>query len=129
MSLEYPSLTPNFMKSLELPDYGVQLYEFDYAVESRRYKYSTGLYTRLLLEYRGRNEIEVANFINFYRATEGLKNSFTLPISIFQHPEAYRTGLNLLTPSSRWRFDEPPAIKTEFLNIYSFDVKLVNVLE
>lgn len=129
MALTFPALVPNYIKTLELPDFGVIVYQFDDDSESRRYRYDTGNHTRLLFQYEGRTEADVANFMNFWRSANGMKEAFTLPASIIKHPVGWTSGLAILGTTDLWRMEEPPRIKTVHTNIYNFDVKMISIFE
>ena len=129
MALVFPSIIPNWVQTLELPDYGVIIYQFDDDSESRRYRYDTGNHTRLLFRYEGRTEADVANFMSFWRSTSGMKESFTIPDAIIKHPAAWKAGLAILGTTTLWRFESPPSIKTVHTGIYSWDCKLISIFE
>lgn len=129
MALVFPSIVPNFVASLQLPDYGVIVYKFDDDSESRRYRYETGNHTRMLFRYEGRTETEVANMINFYRSASGMKEAFTLPDAIIKHPASWKAGLALLGTTTLWRMEEPISISTVFSKIYNWQVKIISVFE
>ena len=129
MSLIYPTIVPNYIQSLQLPDFGVIVYKFDDDSESRRYRYDTGNHTRLLFRYEGRSEADVANMINFYRSARGMKEAFTLPSAIIQHPASWQSGLAVLGTTTLWRFEEPFGISTVHTGIYNWQVKLISIFE
>lgn len=129
MALIYPTIVPNFIQSLELPDFGVVIYKFDDDSESRRFRYDTGNHTRLLFRYEGRTDNDVANFINFYRSAFGMKEAFTLPDAIIKHPNAWKAGLGVLGTTTLWRFENPPRISTVHTGIYNFNVSLISIFE
>lgn len=129
MSLVYPVIVPNFIQTLELPDFGVITYKFDDDSESRRYRFDTGNHTRLVFKYEGRTEADVANFISFWKSTSGLKESFTIPTSINKHPSAYQAGIDLLGTTTLWRFESAPKITTIHTGIYNWDVTVISVFE
>lgn len=125
----YPTLIPNYFTDLELPDFGVQVYEFDDGTESRRYVHESGNHTCVSLDYQGRSSNEVGTLISFYRQVKGLAYTFSLPADINQHPAAYVTAIANLGDTALWRFKEPPTIQTQFTNIYNFNVKLISVIQ
>jgi hypothetical protein len=125
----YPSLVPNVIDNLELPDFGVKIYDNDDGSETRRFVHQTGNHTKILLKYEGRSEIEVSSLINFWGLVKGMKEAFTLPEGINRHPSAYQSGISLLGDTTLWRFEAPIKIVTVFTKIYNFDVPLISVIE
>lgn len=125
----FPPLIPNYVRELGLPDFGVQVFQFDDGSESRRYSHSTGNHTKLKLEYMGLTSQQVATLTEFYKQVKGLSLAFKLPDDLIQHPVGYVQAIEDLGDTTLWRFEQPLKFQTLFSNIYSGDVYLISVIE
>jgi hypothetical protein len=130
--LSFPDIAPNYLKTIQLPDYNTLVKEFDSGGEVRRSAQHTGVSTKLSLSYTLMSANDTATFINFWRATRGTWLSFTLPLSIIQHPDNLKIAIAKLDSTTYFRFSEALNFKTDYATLerglYSFDVSIQSVV-
>jgi hypothetical protein len=126
-NLSFPAITPDFMREIELPPYGIHMVTFPDGGEVRQVLSEQSTKSKVKLEFINRNASEVGNVLNFYKNTRGVFGSFTLPLSIWRHPLVLTNAYSNLLKNIVWRFDRPISIKTIRQDVYSFDTYLISV--
>lgn len=127
----YPSNPlPSKIRDITPTDYGVKEYPFEDGSTSSRLRSILPIFTQIKVVYLGVDGTFLANLLNFYRnEAEGIKNSFTLPSNFFdRHPSLLFEALSTVTtPEKYWRFESPPKVTTEVVNVYEVEFTLKNV--
>lgn len=127
MSVYYPLMPPDFLREINLPDYGVQVTTFGDGYEVRTSANSTGAGLSLILEYQNRTALEWATFSNFYRGVRGPYRAFYLPVGLLRHPPPLLEAIINSTQSVWWRFGGPSQVTTRFRDCYDWKANLVSV--
>lgn len=132
MTLVFPALKPDYLKTITLPDYSLIEKTFEDGGELRRSAQTNGSGTTLLLSYLLRRHTGTARMIEFWGETKGSWLPFTLPSFIISHPDNIKMGLINLDSTILWRFTEPLQFKTDYAlaerGLYSFDVTIQSVV-
>jgi hypothetical protein len=124
--MQYPDLIPDYFKRIDLPTYGVEIIETQ-GWENRINKNLSGIGAKIQLVYEQRNAIEVQTIMDFYSLTRGGFKAFTVPLSIWQHPNIYINELTTAIQNVNWVFDGGVRFTTLKLNVYNFEVNLRSV--
>lgn len=130
--MAYPiTQIPSKIDNITPTDFGVQVYEFDDGTTSRRLRHIKPANTTIRLSYEGVDASFVSDLLAFYRnESEGMKNSFDLPSELFsRHPSMMIEVIDLIDGSGKWRFEKPPDIETEIVDVYDVTVDLKNTPE
>lgn len=125
----FPSIAPNFVKEIGLPDYKTEVFE---ASDGTRYTMQTQFTqdgTGLTLDYTMIDHIDAAAIALFWR-TVGRNEKFTLPAVIIEHPSVIISAIPALSLTTLWRFDAPvkliPVVATVERGRYDCSIQLVS---
>jgi hypothetical protein len=132
MPLTFPEIKPNFIRTIDAPDYFALSNEWKSGVTSTIRTSYQGVNTTLSLEFQHITEDSFKALWDFYKSTKGGCYSFTLPTIIYSLiPDLVVTSILSLGSTSKWKFAQEPVfnllVASEYRGRYNGQIILRSV--
>ena len=105
----FPDIKPNYVKTLELPEYKVSETEWKSGFSNVKRESFQGIGTQITLEYQHLKHTDLVTIINFYNTVKGVSTGFKLPANFIKYPDLAIDAITLLESTTVWKFDSEPS--------------------
>lgn len=127
MAIVFPSLVPDFIRSMDSPVYSPDVNSYNSGEEFRFPTQFFGSNLVLSFEYVNRKGDYLLTLFDFLREVRGAKE-FVLPYEVWKHKNGFYLGVLNAMRRGKFMIVNDINIKSVRKNIYSFSLDLVSVL-